>query len=106
MILRAGKFTSMPVRSISSNGPMRKPQVSRITASTWLGLALPSCMMRSPSVPIAVPPRLTRKPGVSPTTTGTRVWRLPSATMASTTHCAVSAARITSTSFISGTGLK
>ena len=32
MILRAGKFTSMPVRSISSNGPMRKPQVSRITA--------------------------------------------------------------------------
>ena len=27
----------MPVRSISSNGPMRKPQESRITASTWLG---------------------------------------------------------------------
>ena len=48
----------------------------------------------------------TRKPGVSPTTTGTRVWRLPSATIASITHCAVSAARITSTSFISGTGLK
>ena len=57
-------------------------------------------------MPIAVPPRLTRKPGVSPTTTGTRVWRLPSATMASITHGAVSAARITSTSFISGTGLK
>ena len=106
MILRAGKFTSMPVRSISSNGPMRKPQLSRITASICDGVALPSCMMRKPSVPMAVPPRLTRKPGVSPTTTGTRVWRLPSATMASTVACEVSAARMTSTSFISGTGLK
>src|SRR6478672_5735499 len=54
MILRAGKFTSMPVRSISSNGPMRKPQASRITASTWLTEARPSWKMRRPSVPLAV----------------------------------------------------
>ncbi len=49
---------------------------------------------------------LTRKPGLSLTVTGVRPIRLPSAVRAPTVASEVSAARITSTSLISGTGLK
>ncbi len=101
-----GKFTSMPVRSMSSNGPMRKPQQSRITASIWAGVATFSCRIASPSVAKARPPKLTRKPGVSFTATGVRPRRLPRAVRLAITASVVSGPRITSTSFITGTGLK
>ena len=96
----------MPVRSMSSKGPMRKPPQSRATASIWAGVATPSWRILRPSVVKARPPRLTRKPGLSLTRTGVRVMRAPSAVKAARVASSVSGPSTISTSFISGTGLK
>ena len=57
--------TSMPTRSISSNGPMRKPQASRQMRSTCSGVARRSCTIRIASSPKGRLQRFTRKPGPS-----------------------------------------
>src|SRR3954468_24473274 len=100
------KPTSIPTRSISSNGPMRKPPPSRQMRSICSCVAARSCSSRSASAPNGRPQRLTRKPGPSEAT----ITRLP---MASPTAFAISSARspvwvaaITSTRCISGGGLK
>ena len=96
----------MPTRSSSSNGPMRKPAASFMTRSTSTGSQTPSLTMRSASGPYARPAWLTRKPGVSLHTTACLPMRRPMASSASTTAASVRNPAMTSTSFISGGGLK
>ena len=94
--------TSMPTRSISSNGPMRKPPPSRQMRSICSTVATRSVSSRSASAPKGRPQRLTRKPGPS----AARITRLPIASPASARLAAprspVWSAAITSTSRIFG----
>ena len=98
--------TSMPTRSISSNGPIRKPPPMRQMRSIWSCVARRSPSRRSPSPANGRPQRLTRKPGPS----AARITRLPIASPASRASASarspVWSARITSSSSISGGGLK
>ena len=59
------KPTSIPTRSISSNGPIRKPPARRQIRSTCSGVASRSCTIRSASSQNGRLQRLTRKPGAS-----------------------------------------
>ncbi len=68
--------------------------------------AMHSVRMRCDSGTKPRPTWLTRNAGLSVHSTGSRVMRRPSAIMASVTDCAVRNPGITSTSRISGTGLK
>ena len=100
------KPTSIPTRSISSNGPIRKPPPSLQIRSICSCVATRSCSSRRASAPKGRPQRLTRKPGPSDAT----ITRLPIASPTSrATDSArelVCAAAITSSSFIAGGGLK
>eukprot|EP01022_Parablepharisma_sp_SALTPOND_P021539 TRINITY_DN427_c0_g2_i1.p1 TRINITY_DN427_c0_g2~~TRINITY_DN427_c0_g2_i1.p1 ORF type:complete len:1279 (+),score=502.02 TRINITY_DN427_c0_g2_i1:12957-16793(+) len=100
------KLTSWPIRSISSNGPMRKPPQSRSRASMVCACAACSCSSRKPSAQQGRATRLTMKPGVDLANTGD----LPHSRAVSYTHCATSGSLarpwMTSTRAIIGTGLK
>ena len=101
-----GCETSSAVRSISSNGPSLKPAWSRRIRSTVVKSVTPSPTMRRASVPKPRPAWLTMKPGVSCACTG--VWPISRADRDSASHTAgeVLSPAMTSTTFISGTGLK
>ena len=55
----------MPTRSISSNGPIRKPAARRQIRSTCAGVASRSCTIRSASSENGRLQRLTMNPGPS-----------------------------------------
>ena len=96
----------MPTRSISSKGPIRKPPPTRQIRSTCSGVAMPSCTMRSASAPNGRPQRFTRKPGPSAATITRRPIASPVAVAIPSARSPVCSAGITSSSFISGGGLK
>ena len=98
--------TSIPTRSISSKGPMRNPPPTRQMRSISSWPAIPSPSSRRASAKKGRPQRLTRKPGPS----AARITRLPIARPVSQASARagspVCSALITSSSFISGGGLK
>ena len=98
--------TSTPTRSINSKGPMRKPPPILQIRSICSWDATPSCSSRNASPLNGRPQRFTRKPGPS----AARITCLPIASPAvratSSARSPVWSARITSSSFISGGGLK
>ena len=97
---------SIPTRSMSSKGPIRNPPSSRQMRSISSGVAMPSCSSRSASSPHGRLQRFTRNPGPS----AASITRLPMARPAArTTSSARSSDRapaMTSTSSMSGAGLK
>ena len=104
--LATSKPTSIPTRSINSNGPMRKPPPSRTMRSICSWVATRSWSSLSASAPNGRLQRFTRNPGPS----CARITRLP---ICSATWVATEIARspdcsaaITSTSCITGGGLK
>lgn len=85
---------------------MRKPACSRMMASMSAKPATLSWAMRRPSVFMPRPAWLTMKPGMSMQRTAVWPMRLASAARASPVAGALRRPAITSTTFISGTGLK
>ena len=65
MLWVTAKLMSMPIRSISSKGPMLKPAPSLRIRSTCRGGATPSSTMRRASTGKGRATRFTTKPGVS-----------------------------------------
>ena len=66
------RLTSRPIRSISSNGPIRKPPPRRTTRSIVAASATPSPSIRSDSSAKGRASRLATKPGVSLARIGVR----------------------------------
>ena len=100
------RLTSSPIRSSSSNGPMRKPPPRRTTRSIVAASATPSPSIRSDSSEKGRARRLATKPGLSLARIGVRpIASATSVAVASAASEECSAAT-TSTSFISAGGLK
>ena len=91
---------------MSSNGPIRKPPPRRQMRSTCSWVASPSCTSRSASRPNGRLQRLTRKPGPSPASITWRPIARPSSRVASSAASPDRSPATTSTSFITGAGLK
>src|SRR5215212_696597 len=104
--LATSKPTSIPTRSISSNGPMRKPPPRRQTRSTCSWVASPSCTTRRASRPKGRLQRLTRKPGPSAASMTCLPIARPSSRTRSSAASPDAAPATTSTSRITGAGLK
>ena len=104
--LATSKPTSIPTRSISSNGPMRKPPPSRQMRSICSCGATRSLSSRSPSAPNGRPQRFTRKPGPVGGQDHLLAHRLAGRRATASARSPVWSARITSSSRISGGGLK
>ena len=90
----------------SSNGPMRKPPPRRQTRSTCSTVASPSCTSRSASRPNGRSQRLTRKPGPSAASITCRPIARPSSRVVSSAASPERSPATTSTSFMTGAGLK
>ena len=97
---------SSPIRSASASGPIGCPKPSFATVSIASASATPSASARTASLRNGIRIRLAAKPATSRASTGSLPSSRASATIAAVVSLDVSPARITSTSFSTGTGLK
>mmetsp|Transcript_89729 Transcript_89729/g.239752 ORF Transcript_89729/g.239752 Transcript_89729/m.239752 type:complete len:265 (+) Transcript_89729:235-1029(+) len=97
---------SRPTRSARVKGPMGWPAPSIMAVSVSSMEASPRSTRRMASKRLGTRRRLTMKPGVSLHLTGTLPMALPKARSESKVLSSVAGPRTTSTSFMTGTGLK
>src|SRR5579883_1525908 len=98
--------TSSPIKSASVSGPMGCAIPSLKTSSTASGVATPSITAYMASLRSGISTRFETNPGASFTSTGVLSSVMARVRTRSNVACDVASPRITSTSFITGTGLK
>ncbi len=96
----------MPIRSMSASGPIGQPAPALSARSTSSGAAPVSSSIRAASLSSGISSRLTRKPGVSGHGTASLPRPCAKASAAANASSSTTAVRTTSTSGISGAGLK
>ena len=98
--------TSSPMKSARASGPMGCAMPSLNTSSTDSTVATPSITAYMASFNSGMSTRLETNPGASLTSTGILSSFNARSRTVSKVSCSVASPRITSTSFITGTGLK